>query len=132
MEKNLKCPMCDSSDFKEENGYYVCQICGNKIPIQTKTDKKPKKSSKKNEADSSSEKPQKPLPVRLIQGGLVLFGMGLVLLLGIIIVGLAVYGRVYFFDGYFITKLLTICCIIWMVGGFIELLVGLIMKFSKK
>lgn len=43
MEKNLKCPMCDSSDFKEENGYYVCQVCGNKIPIQSKTDEKPKK-----------------------------------------------------------------------------------------
>ena len=105
----MKYLMCDSSDFKKENGYYVCQICGNKIPIQSKTDDKQKN-----------------------HRGLTLFGMGLVLLLGIIIVGLAVYGRVYFFDGYFITKLLTICCIIWMVGGFIEFLVGLIMKFSKK
>ncbi len=30
--ENLKCPMCDTSDFKEDNGYYVCQICGHKIP----------------------------------------------------------------------------------------------------
>lgn len=30
--ENLKCPMCETSDFKDENGYYVCQICGHKIP----------------------------------------------------------------------------------------------------
>lgn len=36
MEK-MKCPMCDTSDFKEDNGYYVCQICGHKIPKETPT-----------------------------------------------------------------------------------------------
>ena len=35
--------MCDSTNFKEENGYYVCQVCGNKIPVPSKTDDKPKK-----------------------------------------------------------------------------------------
>ena len=34
MEK-LKCPMCDTSDFKDENGYYVCQICGYQISKET-------------------------------------------------------------------------------------------------
>lgn len=33
MDKDLRCPMCEMSNFKEENGYYVCQICGHKIPI---------------------------------------------------------------------------------------------------
>lgn len=27
----MKCPVCDTSDFKFEDGYYVCQICGNKV-----------------------------------------------------------------------------------------------------
>ena len=46
MEKKLKCPMCDSSNLKEENGYYVCQICGNKIPAISQSDNKPKKLKK--------------------------------------------------------------------------------------
>lgn len=33
--ENMKCPMCDTSDFREDNGYYVCQICGHKIPKET-------------------------------------------------------------------------------------------------
>jgi len=28
MNKEYKCPSCGTSDFKVENGYYVCQICG--------------------------------------------------------------------------------------------------------
>ena len=48
MEK-MKCPMCDTSDFKDDNGYYVCQICGHKIAKEnavpqrgkTKTNKTP-------------------------------------------------------------------------------------------
>jgi hypothetical protein len=35
--ENLKCPMCETSDFKDENGYYVCQICGHKIPKESPT-----------------------------------------------------------------------------------------------
>lgn len=31
----MKCPKCDTSDFREDNGYYVCQICGHKIPKET-------------------------------------------------------------------------------------------------
>lgn len=27
----MKCPVCETSDFKFEDGCYVCQICGNKI-----------------------------------------------------------------------------------------------------
>ena len=27
--KDYKCPVCGTSDFKVENGYYICQICGN-------------------------------------------------------------------------------------------------------
>lgn len=33
--ENMKCPMCDTSDLKEDNGYYVCQICGHKIPKES-------------------------------------------------------------------------------------------------
>ena len=115
--------MCDSSDFKEENGYYVCQICGNKIPVQSKADKQSKQ---------SSEKQKKPLPDRLIRNGLIFLVLGIVLLLGIAIIGSAVYGRAYFFDGYFITRVLTTVAIIWIVGGFITIIVGLLMKFSQK
>ena len=43
MNENLKCPMCDSTELKQENGYYVCQICGNKIPIPSQKREKPKK-----------------------------------------------------------------------------------------
>lgn len=40
MDKNMRCPMCDMSNFKEGNGNYVCQICGYKIPA-TNNDSKP-------------------------------------------------------------------------------------------
>ena len=45
--KDFKCPMCDTSDFKDDNGYYVCQICDHKIPkenpsLQKKNPDKPK------------------------------------------------------------------------------------------
>ena len=126
METNLKCPMCDSSDIKEENGYYVCQICGNKIPVPTVEDKKTSKKEKKSK--STSEKTQKPLPDRLIRDGCVGFGVGFILLLGIIFVGLAVYGKVYFYNGYEFTAVLTTISIIGMVGGFIESIIGLILK----
>ncbi len=30
----MKCTSCGSSDFKEVEGYYICQYCGNKIKHQ--------------------------------------------------------------------------------------------------
>ena len=32
--------MCDTSDFKDDNGYYVCQICGHKIPKENPSPQK--------------------------------------------------------------------------------------------
>lgn len=34
MNKEYKCPSCGTSDFKVENGYYVCQICGNQTAVE--------------------------------------------------------------------------------------------------
>ena len=39
MNKEYKCPSCGTSDFKVENGYYVCQICGNQTPVEEKSQK---------------------------------------------------------------------------------------------
>ena len=39
MNKDYKCPFCGTSDFKVENGYYVCQICGNQTPVEEKPQK---------------------------------------------------------------------------------------------
>lgn len=36
MNKNYKCPSCGTSDFKVENGFYVCQICGHQEVIEQK------------------------------------------------------------------------------------------------
>ena len=33
MNKNYKCPSCGTSDFKVDNGFYVCQICGHQEVI---------------------------------------------------------------------------------------------------
>lgn len=32
--KVIKCPVCDTSDFKAEKGNLVCQICGHQIPVE--------------------------------------------------------------------------------------------------
>ena len=44
--ENMKCPMCDTSDLKEDNGYYVCQICGHKIPKEASATPKSNTASK--------------------------------------------------------------------------------------
>ena len=65
----MKCPMCDTSDFKKENGYYVCQICGHKIETEEASDKR----------DSSAGSSQKRID-KIIS--LVIFGF---IALGIVI-----------------------------------------------
>ena len=48
MNKEFKCPLCGTSDFKVENGYYVCQICGHQTHIdeQPREETKPKTQNK--------------------------------------------------------------------------------------
>ena len=125
MNENLRCPMCDSSDLKEENGYYVCQICGNKTPVPPVADKK----TSEEKTQIASKKQKKSPPDRLITNGCMGFGIGFILLLGIIFVGLSVYGKVYLYNGYEYTAVLTTISIIAMVMGFIVLVIGLIAKF---
>lgn len=35
--KEYKCPNCGTSDFKVENGCYVCQICGHQTIVESKS-----------------------------------------------------------------------------------------------
>ena len=56
MNKEYKCPFCGTSDFKVENGYYVCQICGNQTIIE----------SKSTPVEEKPEQPQKQSSLEII------------------------------------------------------------------
>ncbi|MGN0804614.1 MAG: zinc-ribbon domain-containing protein [Candidatus Coproplasma sp.] len=58
--------------------------------------------------------------------------VGIVLFLGIVIVGVASYGRVYLFDGYEFTKALTVISIVLMMIGFCSVIAKCVLYFIFK
>ena len=64
--------------------------------------------------------------------GLVSIGLGILIFLGIVLVGVIVYGRVYLFDGYDFTKVLTIISIILMLLGVCVFIFCFVIGIVKK
>ncbi len=58
--------------------------------------------------------------------------VGIVLFLGIVIIGAAAYGKVYLFDGYTFTVVLSIISIIFMMIGLLSVIAKVILCFSLK
>lgn len=126
--KDYKCPSCGTSDFKMENGYYVCQICGH----QEKMPPKPDEKQIKKEKIARLEKKLLEYLDKLCKLGIVLGVIGVVMFLAIIFIGLAIYGRVYLFDGYGSTKVLSIISIVFMQIGFWSFIIRIGVKKERE
>lgn len=64
--------------------------------------------------------------------GLASIGLGILTFLGIVLVGVIVYGRVYLFDGYDFTKVLTIISMVLMLLGVCIFIFCLVIGIVKK
>lgn len=62
--------------------------------------------------------------------GFILGVLGLVILYAIIMVGLCVYGRVYLFDGYAFTAVLSALSIIFIILGLVSLFIKAVLYYS--
>ena len=69
---------------------------------------------------------------KVVLGGLITGIVGVTLFLGIVLVGLFAYGRVYLFDGYGFTKVLSVISIVLMVIGICGIITKAMLHFKFK
>jgi len=69
---------------------------------------------------------------KIVSGCLIAGIVGAVLFFGIVVVGLIAYGRVYLFDGYAFTRVLTIISLILMITGICAIITKSILYFKFK
>ena len=118
----------------EENAIF-CPVCGAKIhdDASEKTAETINHSVEQTMSRRSmlSEKTVKLLD-KILLGLYVTGTVGIALFLGIVIVGVCAYGRVYLFDGYAFTTVLSILSIIFMMIGLLAVIAKVILCFALK
>ncbi len=84
------------------------------LPIETAADKKTAIAAKK-----------------LLIAGLVAAGLGITIFLAIVLIGFAVYGRVYLYDGYSYTRVLCTLGMVLMLAGAASAIIGAVLSSKK-
>lgn len=115
-EKTLFCPKCGEKQIENEINLSNDTIYSSTIPIKKKV---------------VSDKIMKIIQ-KCCLGGFVAGIVGVALFFGIVLVGLIAYGRVYLFDGYDFTKVLSIISIILMLIGLCSVIAKSVLFFIFK
>ena len=115
---------CKFCGEKIEDNAIFCSKCGAKLTSEEKTNILSSEIIDTTNSLNENEKPIKKKSDKILNiiqkvvfGCLIAGIVGITLFLGIVLVGLFVYGRVYLFDGYVFTKVLTIISIVLMMIG---------------
>lgn len=121
-----------------------CPNCGNKI-ISNETDVKITEETTESVFESSTEEDAELIAVaekkktklnsilsKILFGSIISAGVGIILFLGIVIVGLIGYGKVYLFGGYKFVKVLSIISMVFMLSGFAAGLISYLWGFIGK
>lgn len=116
-----------------------CSKCGAKLTIEEKTDIVSSEIIDATNSLNGNEKPIKKKADKILNiiqkvvfGCLIAGIVGITLFLGIVLVGLFVYGRVYLFDGYVFTKVLSIMSIVLMMIGLCSVISKSVLFFIFK
>lgn len=131
---------CKFCGEKIENDSIFCSNCGAKLTNNEKTDVVSTEITDEqlvglNKIEESIKKsPNKAFYIiqKIIFSCLIAGIVGISLFIGIVLVGLIVYGRVYLFDGYEFTKVLSIISIILMMIGLCSVIVKSVLFFILK
>lgn len=116
-EESVEITQLSESNTLEEN-----VVEATPLNASNQTTRPPKKISEKTEKVIS----------KCLFGGAIAGAVGVLGFLLIVIIGVAVYGRIYLFDGYGFTKVLSIICIILMMIGFCSVIAKAILSLVFK
>ena len=120
--------ICNVCGQKIEEGQMFCPKCGAKVET-TSTDS----STTTTSATTSRKLPT--IVQKIYSIGMILGIVGAALFFGIVLIGLILYGKVFLFNGYDFTKVLTIISIVLMLIGFcsivVKIVLGLILKVNN-
>lgn len=131
---------CKFCGEKIEDNSIFCSKCGAKLTGEEKTNvvsleiiDTTTNSLNENE-QPIKKKSDKILNIiqKVVFGCLIAGMVGITLFLGIVLVGLLFYGRVYLFDGYDFTKVLSIISIVLMLIGACSIITKFILSFIFK
>lgn len=130
---------CKFCGEKIEDNAIFCSKCGAKLTSEEKTDIVSSEIIDATNSLNGNEKPIKKKADKILNiiqkvvfGCLFVGIAGITLFLGIVLVGLLVYGRVYLFDGYDFTKVLSIISIVFMLIGVCGIITKAILYFIFK
>ena len=117
--------ICNVCGEKMEEGQVYCPKCGSKVEPQ------PASMNDSNVPTINSKK-LPPILVKICRIGMIIGAIGAVLFLGIVLIGLIAYGKVYLFNGYEFTKVLTVISIVLMLIGFCSILTEVVLSLILK
>lgn len=131
---------CKFCGKKIEDGDRFCPKCGAKLNVEEETENILNQiidtdDNSCNEEEKTVKKiPDKLLNIiqKVIFGCLIVGITGVIIFLGIVLIGLIVYGRVYLFDGYDFTKVLSVISIVLMLIGVCGIVAKCILYFIFK
>lgn len=131
---------CKFCGEKIEDNAIFCNNCGAKLTSEEKTNVLSSEIiDTTTNGLNENEKPIKKKSDKILNiiqkvvfGCLIAGIAGITLFLGIVLVGLFVYGRVYLFDGYDFTKVLSIISIVLMLIGVCGIITKVVLHFIFK
>ena len=130
---------CKFCGEKIEDNAIFCSKCGAKLTSEEKTNVVSSEIIDTTNSLNENEKPIKKKSDKILNiiqkvvfGCLIAGIVGITLFLGIVLVGLFAYGRVYLFDGYDFTKVLSIISIVLMLIGVCGIITKAILYFIFK
>ena len=130
---------CKFCGEKIEDNAIFCSKCGVKLTSEEKTNVVSSEIIDTTNSLNENEKPIKKKSDKILNiiqkvvfGCLIAGIVGITLFLGIVLVGLFAYGRVYLFDGYDFTKVLSIISIVLMLIGVCGIITKTILYFIFK
>jgi hypothetical protein len=130
---------CKFCGEKIEDNTIFCSKCGAKLTSEEKTDVVSSEIIDTTNSLNENEKPIKKksdnilnIIQKVVFGCLIAGIVGITLFLGIVLVGLFAYGRVFLFDGYDFTKALSIISIVLMIIGVCGIITKAILYFIFK
>lgn len=132
---------CKFCGEKNEDSATICSRCGNKLDKEESVIKgeetkdvafeKNKDTFNENSTKRISDK-SLDIIVKAIWGCLIAGIAGLVIFFGIVVIGLIGYGKVYLFNGYTFTKVITIISMVLMLIGVIGIAAKCVLYFVFK
>lgn len=129
---------CKHCGEKIDDNAAFCSKCGAnlKATVESNVEAAPTVVNSNGENTTFTKKGISPKTIRILDGsllgGMIAGAVGAFAFLIIVLVGVIVYGRVYLFDGYDFTKVLSIISIILMMIGLCSAVAKLILSWGLK